>query len=331
MADAIDWAKIREEGVGKFALAALPPTLKLPALPLAVTRFTEKAAKPDVPLRELAAVLETDTGLTAELLRHVNSAFHGLRNKAGSVLQAMTLLGLRPTKSFVLATGVQAAVRAGQSKLINQSCFWNASLQKALFAKEVAALLKTDGEVAFAGALLQDFLLPVLTNEVFDVYVEFSGRREEQPAQLCEFEQKRLGFDHAVAGACLAHRWHLPDDLVCCVLHHHLGLRALVHPVLKRSPVAAVALSALLPDQLRQEYAGLEMLVKLQEKWPVFDLRMLVEKVDRLHAEMAVGVRNDFPLGRRCQAVLDASTRTADAFAAACRDGSIHRAALAVA
>lgn len=329
MADAIDWAKVREEGVGRFALAALPPTLKLPALPLAVTRFTEKAAKPDVPLRELAAVLETDTGLTAELLRHVNSAFHGLRNKAGSVLQAMTLLGLRPTKAFVLATGVQAAVRAGQSKLINQSCFWNASLQKALFAKEVAGLLKTDADTAFAGALLQDFLLPVLTNELLEPYLEFAGRREQQPALICEYEQAKLGFDHSLAGACLAHRWNLPDELVCCILHHHLGLRALVHPVLKRSPVAAVALSALLPDQLRQEYAGLELLVRLQEKWPAFDLRALVEKVDRLHAEMGVGVRNDFPLALRCRAVLDASTRSADAYAAACRDGTLHRAAVA--
>jgi serine/threonine-protein kinase len=325
MADAIDWAKLREEGVGRFALAALPPTLKLPALPLAVTRFTEKAAKPDVPLRELAAILETDTGLTVELLRHVNSAFHGVRNKAGSVLQAMNLLGLRPTKTFILATGVQAAVRAGQSKLINQSCFWNASLQKALFAKEVAGLLKADGETAFAGALLQDFLLPVLTNELFDAYVEFSGKRQQQPPQLCDYERQKLGFDHALAAACLAHRWHLPDELVCCILHHHLGLKVLVHPLLKRSSVAAVALSALLPDQLRQEYSGLEQLLMLQENWPGFDLRGLIGRVDQVHAEMGVGVRNDFPLSRRCQAVFDATTRTPEAYAAACRDGSLNR------
>ncbi|HEX6983754.1 MAG TPA: HDOD domain-containing protein [Planctomycetaceae bacterium] len=329
MADAIDWAKLREDGIGQLALVALPPTLKLPALPLAVTRFTEKAGKPDVPMRELAAVIETDTGLTAELLRHVNSAFHGLRNKASSVLQAMNLLGLRPAKAFVLATGVQAAVRAKQSKLINQTCFWNASLQKALFAREVAALLKADGETAFAGALLQDFLLPVLTNDLFEPYLEFSSRRAEQPALICEFERARLGFDHAIAGACLAHRWNLPDELVCCVLYHHLGLRALAHPTLKRSPVAAVALSALLPDQLRQDFTGLEQLVKLQEKWPAFDLRAIVAKVDEKHGEMAVGVRNDFPLAQRCRAVLEGETRSADAFAAACQDGMLNRVALA--
>jgi serine/threonine-protein kinase len=329
MADAIDWAALREEGVGRFALAALPPNLRLPALPLAVTRFTEKAGLPDVPLRELAAVLETDTGLTAELLRHVNSAFHGVRNKAGNVLQAMNLLGLRQTKTFVLATGVQAAVRAKQSKLINQTCFWNASLQKALFAREVAGLLKADGDTAFAGALLQDFLLPVLTNDLCDGYVEFTGARDRQPAQMCDYERAKFGFDHAVAGACLAARWNLPDELVCCVLHHHLGLRVLAHPLLKRSSVAAVALSALLPDQLRQDFHGLEQLVLLQEKWSAFDLRKLAETVDAKHAEAGFGVRNDFPLARRCHAVLDVTTRTAEAFRAACQDGTLQRAALA--
>jgi HD-like signal output (HDOD) protein len=329
MADAIDWVKLREEGVGQLALAALPPTLKLPALPLAVTRFTERAGKPDVPMKELASIIETDTGLTAELLRHVNSAFHGVRNKASSVLQAMMLLGLRQAKSFILATGVQAAVRAKQSKLINQTCFWNASLQKALFAREVAGLLKTDADAAFAGALLQDFLLPVLTNDLLDPYVEFSGKRAEQPALICDFERTKLGFDHALAGGCLAHRWNLPDELVCCVLYHHFGLRVLAHPLLKRTPVAAVAVSALLPDQLRQDFTGLEQLVLLQEKWPAFSLRALVEKVDEKHGEMAVGIRNDFPLAQRCRAVLEGATGTAADFAAACNDGMLNRTALA--
>lgn len=329
MSETIDWAKIREEGVGQFALAALPPTLKLPALPVAVTRFTERANDPEVTMRELAAVIETDTGLTAELLRHVNSAFHGVRHKASNVFQAMTLLGLRPAKAFVLATGVQAAVRAKQSKLINQTCFWNSSLQKALFAKEVAVLLKADPETAFAGALLQDFLLPVLTNELFEAYLEFSGQREKQPGSLSDYEKTRFGWDHAMAGACLAHRWNLPDELVCCVLLHHLGLRALAHPTLKRTPVAAVALSALLPDQLRQDFSGLEQLVKLGEKWPPFRLREIVEAVDEKHSVMGIGVRNDFPLAKRCHAVLDVSTRSADAFDAAYEDGSLNRKVLA--
>jgi HD-like signal output (HDOD) protein len=299
----IDWAAIREEALEGFALAALPPTLHLPALPHAVTLFLERSNDPEAPLKDLAAILETDTGLTLEILRYVNSSCMGLRHKAGNVQQALSLVGLRQAKRFVVTTGMQAAVMAKKSKLINQACFWNASLQKALFARETAKLLKTDGDLAFSGALLQDYLLPVLSNDLFDQYVGFVQTRDAQPACVCEYEQAAFGWDHALAGACLALRWNLPDELVCCILFHHRGLQILTDPKLGRSAAAAVAISALLPDQLRQQYDGLEQLARLEEKWPAFNLAELAATVDELHAEMGLGVRNDFPLSRRCRAV----------------------------
>jgi hypothetical protein len=75
---------------------------------------------------------------------------------------------------------------------------------------------------------------------------------------------------------------------------------------LGRTAVAAVALSALLPDQLRQHYHGLDLLRKLETKWPAFQLEGLAEAVDTQHAAMSVGVHNDFPLSRRLKCVGDA-------------------------
>jgi serine/threonine-protein kinase len=305
MAD-INWTSVREEVLKELAVAALPPTLQLPALPHAVTQFVQQANDPKATQKELAAIIETDTGLTLELLKHVNSAFMGLRQKASSAQQALSLLGLRPSTMFLITAGMQAAVRAKKSKFINQACFWNASLQKALFAREVAKLLRADPNLAFSGALLQDYLLPVLTNEKFDEYVNFVKDREKKPANLSDYENELFGWNHAVAGACLAHRWHLPDDLVCCVLYHHHGLKLLAHPQLGRSAAAAVAVSALLPDQLRQQYSGLEQLVLLEKKWTAFNIEAIAAKVDELHAEMGMGVHNDFPLLRRCKPALGA-------------------------
>jgi serine/threonine-protein kinase len=255
-------------------------------------------------LKDLAAVVETDTGLTLELLKHINSAFIGLRQKAKTVQQAISLLGLRQTRLFVIAAGTQAAICARKSKLLHQTSFWNSSLQKALFAREVAKLLSADPDVAFAGALLQDYLLPVLSNELYEKYVAFVDQRPQQPECLCDHERQLYGWDHAAAAASLAHRWKLPDDLVCCILFHHHGLSILADRRLAKSPVSAVALSALLPDQLRQHYYGLEQLVLLQQKWPAFNLEELVAKVDAEHAASGMGIANDFPLARRCQQIL---------------------------
>ena len=107
-------------------------------------------------------------------------------------------------------------MRGRESKLINQDFFWNASLQKALFACEVVKLLKVDEDSVFAGALLQDYLLPIITNDQFKDYLDFVSKQDQQPVNICDYERERFGWDHAMATACLAKRWHLPDDLVCC-------------------------------------------------------------------------------------------------------------------
>jgi serine/threonine-protein kinase len=312
MAD-INWTQLREEALAGISQTILPPTVSLPALPHAVTRFVERAGDERASPKELAAIVETDTGLTLELLKFVNSSFVGLRSKVKSVQQALAVLGQRQSKMFIITTGTQAAVRARKSKMINQACFWNACLQKAIFAREVARLLKADLELAFAGSLLQDYLLPVVTNDLYEPYARYTEQRTTLPECLCEYEDQQFRWNHALVGAILAQRWKLPDELVCCILFHHRGLRILADPQLGRSPVAAVALSALLPDQLRQHLTGLEQLVLLQEKWPAFNLTDLVETVDREHGGVDLGVDNAFPLSRRCKQVLAAGAEAATA------------------
>jgi hypothetical protein len=66
---AVGWSKIRAESISEVALTALPPTLKLPALPHSVTQFVQKSRDPSVPISELAKLVETETALTLELLK----------------------------------------------------------------------------------------------------------------------------------------------------------------------------------------------------------------------------------------------------------------------
>lgn len=300
---AIDWGKLLDDALGDFTIAALPPTLSLPALPVAVTQFIQRSNDPKAEIKDLARIIETDSGLTIELLKHVNSAFVGARCKISSPSQALSVLGLSPSRNLLITVGTRAAIQARQSRLINQACFWNAALQKAIFAREIAKMMKADHELAFNGALLQDYLLPVVTNELYDHYVEFIKARDQHPIDMCEFEQKILEWDHAIAGACLARRWKLPDELVGCILFHHAGIEILNSPEIGRTAAAAVALSALLPDQLRQCYQGLEQLVVVEQAWPSLNLKAVAETVDSQHAATGMGVQNDFPLARRCRSI----------------------------
>ena len=80
----MDWKEIREEALDGLDLSLVPPKVKLPALPYAVTLFVQRSRDESVPLAELAKILETDAGLTIQLLKHVNSTFFAVRNKVVS-------------------------------------------------------------------------------------------------------------------------------------------------------------------------------------------------------------------------------------------------------
>jgi len=153
--------------------------------------------------------------------------------------------------------------------------------------------------------LLQDFLLPVVTNELHDHYVEFIKARDQHPIDICQFEETKFAWNHALAGACLARQWKLPDELVGCILFHHAGIEILNDPVLGGTAAAAVALSALLPDQLRQCYRGLEQLLMVEQAWPALHLKALVDAVDARHATIGLGIHTDFPLAHLCRSIFN--------------------------
>ena len=301
----IDWADLWVRTIGADSKAAPPKNIRLPALPTAVTEFTRLSADPEVPDKKLAAIVEQDAGLTCALLKEANSTFYGLTKKASTTQQALNLLGIRQCKLLVLATGVKLAMQAVQSKLINFRNFSNANLERALFAREVARLMKADVDLAFAGALLQDCLLPAMTNEMYPKYVRFLSAQDSRPTSLSAYEQRELGWDHALASARVMAAWRFPDDLVCCVAYHHRLAEVVRDPQLWGSAIAAVALSGLLPDQMRQTPDGLEQLAMLEQAWPEFRLTEVVDVVDQQFREFSP-TANDFPLRARCRKVLAA-------------------------
>ena len=295
-----DWKKIRESSLAENSEAVLPPSVELPVLPKALMEFRKQCEDPDAENKELARIIGSDAGLSAELLRNANVCYGGSRTKVTSISQALVVLGIRSALLHLSVSGMRQVMKSSSSKLINFQNFWNANLERSFFAREIAELLGADKELAFTAGMLQDFLLPLITNQMFDDYVEFTTHRDDF-TNLVSFEQQRFKWDHAQVAAQVMHSWQFPDELVCCVYYHHQGLAVLKDERLAKTSAAAVAISSLLPDAFRQETNGLEKLFELEREWPELDLLTVAEKVNDNFLEMAGDVRNHFPFIRTLQ------------------------------
>lgn len=267
----------------------LPPSIELPALPHAVTEFVQKAANPNFNIELLAKIVEKDSALTVELLKHVNSSLYTLRQPIRSVKDAIIHIGINPARMHLLAVGMKAATRALKTKLVNQRNFWNESLQKALFAREIARRMHLDAGLAFLGGLLQDYILPVLTNSFNKQYLQFLEVPPGQGKDLAEWERETFGWDHATAGAYFAAQWHFPDDLLCSIFFHHSLESILQETSGELFKLFPVALASLLPDQLRQSPQGFQTLIKVARHCRTLELVDVCRVVDEEQMTLAEG------------------------------------------
>jgi EAL and modified HD-GYP domain-containing signal transduction protein len=92
--------------------------------------------------KEIAEFISYDVGLTAKLLRFVNSAYFSPIQEIKSVEQACSMLGLKSLKNFIFLLAMNDYISVENPKL------WKRSLVRALLAKSIAERIAPDFEDA---------------------------------------------------------------------------------------------------------------------------------------------------------------------------------------
>lgn len=296
-----DWTSLRQSLIGDQCQSVLPLRVKLPIMPLSVMKFAQRAEDPDANPEEFAQIIETDSTLTGEFLKYVNSSATGLAHKVRCIQQAIAILGIHTCKLYLLTSAIKRSLKGVESRMIDLEQFWVSNLERALFAREIAVQMKADHDLAFAGGMLQDFLLPVLTNNLYSEYQEFLEIQRQQPTPLRKFERETFQWDHAYAEGHAMFGWGFPDNLICCVLLHHRGKKVFSYKPLRQSAVAAVAMSAFLPDPMQQEVDGMKKLIQLEQASAEYDLLAVAERVDQEFSEMSPVEVSHLPLQKRLE------------------------------
>ncbi|HEV8069692.1 MAG TPA: HDOD domain-containing protein [Planctomycetaceae bacterium] len=276
----IDWKHLRAQVMGKGEKPPLPPRLEVPKMPHTVSAICERAQKPDCTAADLCEVLEQDPSITVDLLKHVNSAATGLRTKAATVRQAVALLGVKNTRLFVTTTVLEQHMRNTKSPLILGHLFCLSAMERALLAREIAKATNRDTDLAFAGALIQDFILPSFTKMHVTEYAGFMKQLSVGDAELTDLESAKFGCTHADCAAYLMLNWGFPDDLICCALLHHRPTQVWALESLRHTALPAIAATSWLPSVLAPSTAHLPKLCQFGADNFKLDVATLAQSVD---------------------------------------------------
>jgi HD-like signal output (HDOD) protein len=193
--------------------------LGIPPCPTVLTRLLKEMRQDEPDFAAIAKLISSDVGLAAAMLKTVNSPFFGLRTKATSVQQALSLLGLRNVVQIVTGALLKMAFPESGDDLDH---FWERSAGIAQVAARLAKpLAGLDRDDVYTFALFRDCGIPLMMRK----YPKYSGFLRDDLATairpFTQVEQALFKMDHARVGSALASSWMLPDETSAAILYHH--------------------------------------------------------------------------------------------------------------
>ena len=174
---------------------------------------------------DLNRVIALDPVLTGQVLKLVNSAYYGLRNKVTALPRAIIMLGMNTIKNLAVSSAILNTMSDEDSfQALDMEEFWFHSLSTAVAAKWLASaggVAAEDREDYFVGGLLHDLGKIPLNNLYPDEYRQIMAEVTETGGDLCERERTALGVDHMQVGSMIAEKWKLGEIMEDCLRCHH--------------------------------------------------------------------------------------------------------------
>ena len=193
----------------------------VPTLPVVAMQLLEMTNNPDVSLKEIASLIQSDPGLASKVLKTVNSSFYGLPKPCPSIKRAILVLGLKAIKSLVLGFSMVNLTK-DMGEAIGLSDFWKHTILAAVGARQIARdISMSEPDEVFSAALMQNIGVLAMLAVNTEVYAPLLAKTGGNHHQLLKLEQEQLGVDHVQVGTAMAEKWRMPTPIVVGIRHHH--------------------------------------------------------------------------------------------------------------
>jgi len=228
---------------------------KVPRLPSFAGTLINRMAQRNTSLREVGDLIRQDPSSVAVVLKTVNSANYGLRQKISDVNHALALIGFSSIYQLIVAEGLKRVMPSGQNFSRIQS--HSVAISHMAFTISLASRAVNPAESSTMG-LLHDLgrsLILIL--------------KKQNPSLVVLLDS----LDHAQLAALLLEEWGMPDVLIQTVkFQSHPEFFSPDHiPVEVRNNVAVLYLSHLCLKFLEKSSESVTKSMFLPEYMALFD------------------------------------------------------------
>jgi HD-like signal output (HDOD) protein len=196
----------------------------LPSAPHMFLELEQALADPTCTTDRLGDIIQVDMGMTAKVLKIVNSAFFGLRRTIVTPHEAVAFLGIETVKLLVLVNSIFERAEPLETRHLSLDDLWRHTLMCANGAKAITlaeGASRQEADQVFAGGILEDVGILVLASHFPEAYDRAAEVLLAEQVPLTTVEQEAFGVTHAEVGGYLLGLWGLPAQVLRTVSLHH--------------------------------------------------------------------------------------------------------------
>ncbi|TGN14543.1 HDOD domain-containing protein [Leptospira ilyithenensis] len=194
----------------------------LPPLSPQIQKLIQLSKDKDVDWPKLAAEVQKEPAITAEVLKIANAAFFGGHTKVTLVVDALKRIGLKNIETIFLALGARKIMNSRYAK---QKSVWAHSFKTSLYSRFLGQSVHDFvrySEIAPICGLLHDLGRMVLLSLDLSIIQQIRVLRSDEANEISEWvEEFTLGITHSDIGYLIAKKWNFPEEVIDVIRYHH--------------------------------------------------------------------------------------------------------------
>jgi uncharacterized domain HDIG len=194
---------------------------ELSSFPDIYFRLKDLLESPSASAKRIADLIAGDVGLSAKLLRLVNSPLYAPAQPVDTITRAVTLVGTNELATLALGITAINYFKDIPPELIDMQTFWRHSMTCAVLALLLAKRRGLPPERFSTAGLLHDVGRLILFKKLPYASTEAMIHARENALPLMEAERILLEFDHTDVSRVLMAEWKFPEQFRDSINHHH--------------------------------------------------------------------------------------------------------------